>query len=214
MIAFLACAVFGAVLLVAQLAAGVGSDDAGGHGHAHEHAHEHAHGAEAAHAARGAEQRGHPLAGLGAGMVGLRPLAAAVAFFGLAGAAVLARGGGVPAALVAAVPAGVVAAALTAALLRLLLRFESDGAVRLDAARGADATVYVPIPPGGAGKVQLALQGRLVECTATAADTAAYPTGARVLVVDVTPDGGLLVAADPAAPPARGPLPHLRSTPS
>jgi hypothetical protein len=74
--------------------------------------------------------------------------------------------------------------------------------------------VYVPVSARAAGKVQLALQGRLVECTATAADGASYPTGARVLVVDVAPDGGLLVAADPAAPSARGPLPPLRSTPS
>jgi hypothetical protein len=62
-----------------------------------------------------------------------------------------------------------------------------------------------------AGKVQLTLQGRLVECSATAADGGSYPTGARVLVVDVAPDGGLLVAADPAAQVAGGSLPSSRS---
>ena len=74
--------------------------------------------------------------------------------------------------------------------------------------------MYVPVAPGAAGKVQLALQGRLVECSATAADGASYPTGARVLVVDVAPGGGVLVAADPAAPPTRGAPTPPRTLPS
>jgi membrane protein implicated in regulation of membrane protease activity len=209
MVAFLACAVFGAVLLVALLVAGGGSADGGT---------EAAHDASAAHAGAGAghdaEHHDGGLVSLAMSLVGLRPFAAAVAFFGLAGAAVRARGGDVTAALLVAAPVGLVAAVLTALLLRTLLRFESDGTVRLERALGSSATVYVPIPAGGAGKVQLALQGRLVECSATAADRVTYPTGARVLVVDVTPDGGLLVAADPAAPAtpaARGGLPSPRS---
>jgi hypothetical protein len=102
---------------------------------------------------------------------------------------------------------------LTAALLRTLLRLDSDGTVRLERAVGAEATVYVPVSAGAAGKVQLTLQGRLVECSATAADGGAYATGARVLVVGVTRDGGVLVAEDPAAPSARGALTSSRSLP-
>jgi membrane protein implicated in regulation of membrane protease activity len=134
----------------------------------------------------------------------MRPVAAGVAFFGLAGAAVRAHGVGPAAALAAALAAGVAAAVAAALLLRTLLRFESDGTVHLDRAVGAEATVYVPIAAGGTGKVQLALQGRLVECSATSADGASYATGAQVLVVDRAPNGGLLVAADPAAPVRRG----------
>jgi hypothetical protein len=203
MVAFLACAVFGAVLLVALLVSGAAGGDGGHAGPEHGSAH----GTDAVH---------HPPspAALALLVVGLRPMAAAVAFFGLAGAAVLSRGGSVPAALGAAGGAGLAAALTTAALFRLLLRFEHDGTVRLDRALGAEGTVYLAIPPGGAGKVQLALQGRLVECSATAADGAAYPTGARVLVVDVAPGGGLLVAADPAAPAGRGAPSSLRSSAS
>jgi hypothetical protein len=203
MLAFLACAVFGAVLLLAQLAAGVGGAEAD---------------APDADTPDGDPTAGgHPggaLAALGASLAGLRPLAAGVAFFGLAGAAVRARGGSTGAALLAAVPAALAAAALTAALLRTLLRLDSDGTVRLEGAVGAEATVYVPVRGAAAGKVQLALQGRLVECSATAADGGSYPTGARVLVVDVAPEGGLLVAADPAAPAARGGPTPSRSAPS
>jgi hypothetical protein len=202
MLAFLACAVFGAVLLLAQLAAGVGAATP-------------TPDADRRTATRPpARTTAGALAALGASLAGLRPLAAGVAFFGLAGAAVRARGGSTGAALLAAVPAALAAAALTAALLRTLLRLDSDGTVRLEGAVGAEATVYVPVRGAAAGKVQLALQGRLVECSATAVDDASYPTGARVLVVDVAPDGGLLVAADPTAPLARGPLPRSWSPPS
>jgi hypothetical protein len=190
---FLACAVFGAVLLLALLVAGAGGGDGDTDG---AHAGDHGDG-------------WHPLTAL----VSLRPLAAGLTFFGLAGAALRGRGTELITAVPVAGGAGVLAAVLTAALLRVLLRLESDGTVRLDDAPGREAVVYVPIPAGGAGKVQLALQGRLVESLATAADGHAYPTGARVLVVDRAPDGGLLVAADPAAPHGRGAPPHARSTP-
>jgi hypothetical protein len=208
---FLACAVFGGVLLLALFVAGAAGGDAShvdgagdpGGGSMDQS------GAQAA-ASPGAPVDGsHPLAAL----VGLRPLAAGLTFFGLAGAALRGRGAEWATAVPAATGAGALAAVLTAALLRSLLRFESDGAVRLDDAPGREAVVYVAIPAGGAGKVQLALQGRLVESLATAADGLAYPTGARVLVVDRAPDGGLLVAADPAAPPGRGAPPPYRSTP-
>ena len=188
MVAFLACAVFGGVLLLAQLLlGGIDADAAGDDGSG---------------------------AGDALSIAGLRPLAAGVAFFGLAGAGVRASGRSVTVALLVGVAAALVAAAATAALLRSLRRLDSDGTVRLDRAVGAEATVYVPVSARSAGKVHLALQGRVVECTATAADDASYPTGARVLVVDVTPDGGVLVAADPAAPVGRGSLPPRWSPPS
>jgi membrane protein implicated in regulation of membrane protease activity len=211
MAAFLACAVFGAVLLLAQLLFGGadldGTSDPGGD----------VHGIAAAHDPGGPSSDptpGHSASAFGLSVVGLRPMAAALAFFGLAGAAVQARGGGTAAALLAAVPAALAAAVATAALLRSLVRLDSDGTVRLEGAVGGEATVYVPVSARAAGKVHLALQGRVVECSATAVDDASYPTGARVLVVDVAPDGGLLVAADPTAPLARGPLPRSWSPPS
>ena len=187
MLAFLACAVFGGVLLLLQLVAGAAGDasDAGGHG------------APAAHDGDGSHAKD------GLNLLSVRALSAALAFFGLAGALALTRGAGTPIALAAGGAAGGAAAAGVAALTRQLLRFESDGAPRLTNAVGAVATVYIPVPAAraGVGKVQLTLQGRVVECAAVTADDWPLATGAPVLVIDV--DGEtLVVAADPALPRA------------
>jgi hypothetical protein len=185
---YLACAVFGGVLLVLQLAGGLSGAD----GHAHG-----ATDADGGHAPHGV----HTVVQLAS----LRALAAARAGFGLAGAGLRASGVRDGVALAGAVVLGLAAGAAVAALTRLLLRFESDGTVRLASAVGLPATVYVPIPRAGAGrgKVQLALQGRLVECEAVTADDAPLATGAPVLVVDVADGGTLVVSTDPMPPLTR-----------
>ena len=183
---YLACAVFGGLLLVLQLAGGLVSGDgdashaAGGTGHAGDGGH-------------------HAPAPLQ--LPSLRTLAAAIAGFGLAGAGLLAAGSPGGVSLAGALAVALIAGAGVAALTRLLLRFESDGTVQLARAVGLTATVYVPIPGagGGSGKVTLALQGRLVECQAVTADDAPLPTGATVLVVDVANGDTLVVAPDPVA---------------
>ena len=187
---YLACAVFGGLLLVLQLAGGLlaGDGDA-------------SHGAgSAGTAADGGHHHGAPTLELPT----LRTLAAAVAGFGLAGAGLRAGGTSAALSLAGALATGLTAGLAVAALTRLLLRFESDGTVQLAHAVGLPATVYVPIPRSGAGsgKVQLALQGRLVECAAVTADDAPLATGSPVLVVDVANGDTLVVATDPA-PAAR-----------
>jgi hypothetical protein len=204
MTAFLACAVFGALLLVLQLVSGLGDGaDGGPDGASLPDAHAPA------------------LAGLQ--LFGLRAIAAALAFGGLAGAAATARGLGVPLAGGAALAAAALAAVGVAALTRLMLRFESDGTVRLERAVGTTATVHVAVPPRGlgAGKVQLAVQGRLVECPAISSEAATLPTGAPVLIVDVADGGTLVVTPDVTAPrdpaargPAATPLPSPRPEPA
>jgi hypothetical protein len=174
---YLACAVFGGLLLVLQIAGGFVGGDADAH-----------HGGE--------QPGGHGIAQLPP----LRVLSAAVAAFGLAGLGLRAAGVGPAAAAVGAVALALVAGAAVAALTRALLRFERDGVVRLAGAVGRPATVYVPIPAagGGAGKVQLALQGRVVEAAAVCAEPAALATGAPVVVVDVTEGETLVVVPDPS----------------
>jgi hypothetical protein len=184
---YLACAVFGGLLLLLQLVGGaVGADS--GHGDVDGH---------------------HGLGLLGHGgllqVPSLRTIAAAFAGFGVTGAGLNATGAGRGAALAGALAAALVAGGVVALLTRLLLRFESDGAVRLADAVGRPATVYLSIPGagGGAGKVQLALQGRIVDCPAIAADATPLATGAPVVVVDVHDDRTLVVAPDPSAPATR-----------
>ncbi|GLC26122.1 hypothetical protein [Roseisolibacter agri] len=186
---YLACAVFGGLLLVLQLLGGVMGAEAGHHDVGGDH-HD------------GPGLLGHE--GL-LQLPSLRTVAAALAAFGLAGAGLLAAGAGSGVSLAAAVGTGVAAGVAVAALTRVLLRFESDGVVQLAHAVGLPATVYVAIPAagGGAGKVQLALQGRIVDCAAVAADPQPLASGQAVVVVDVTDGDTLVVAPDPTAGPAR-----------
>lgn len=184
---YLACAVFGGLLLLLQLVGGsVGAHDGAGDADGH----------------HGLGLFGHD--GL-LQIPSLRTVAAAVAGFGLAGAGLLSAGLGRGSALAGALAAALVAGAAVVLLTRLLLRFESDGTVRLAGAIGRPATVYVSIPGagGGAGKVQLSLQGRIVDCAAIAADATPLATGLPVVVVDVQDDRTLVVAPDPSAPAAR-----------
>jgi hypothetical protein len=177
---FAACAVIGAVLLVAQIAlTGFGAHaDAPDHpGTAHDVAHAVGHGLD---------------------LFSARSITAGLAFFGVAGAAA-ARAGWRPG-LVAfcAVTAGLVAMTAVAWIMSQLLRLEDDGTVRLEGAVGAAATVYLAIPGahGGVGKVTLTLQGRTVEYEAVTAG-ARLPTGAPVVVVDVVAPGTLEVTLTP-----------------
>jgi hypothetical protein len=181
---YLACAVFGGLLLVLQLAGGLFGGDG-----------------DASHAAGDSGGGGHHHGAPTLQLPTLRTLAAAIAGFGLAGAGLRAGGTSPVLTLAGALAIGLVAGLAVAALTRLLLRFESDGTVQLARAVGLPATVYVPIPRsgGGSGKVQLALQGRVVECTAITADDAPLATGSSVLVVDVANGDTLVVATDPVA---------------
>src|SRR5690606_11535446 len=103
--------------------------------------------------------------GEGFELLSVRSVAAGVGFFGLAGLAAQSLGIASLVATVAGLLAGAGALVGTAILMRQVLRFDSDGSIRLDRAIGAPATVYLTIPPGrsGPGKVHLSLQGRTVE---------------------------------------------------
>jgi hypothetical protein len=143
-------------------------------------------------------------AGLGEGLefTSLRALAAGTAFFGLTGWGLLRAGWAAWLVVAGALVAGAVAAVAVAVLMRLLLRFESDGAVRIENALWQPATVYVPIPgeKAGAGKVTLSLQGRLVEYQAVTSDGTVLPTGTPVTVVDVVAPDTLEVVRTPDTP--------------
>jgi len=179
----LVCALVGGGVVVLQLVLGLLGLD---HDAVPHDVHVHVHVGHAGHAADAAHHGLH--------LTSLRALAAGLAFFGLTGYGLLragwSAGGAVALALVA-----------VAVLLRLLLRLESDGVVRIENALWQPATVYVPIPgaKAGAGKVTLSLQGRLVEYQAVTPEPA-LPTGAAVTVVDVVSSDTLEVVRTPATP--------------
>jgi membrane protein implicated in regulation of membrane protease activity len=121
------------------------------------------------------------------GVLTFRTLVAALAFFGVAGKA--ARGGGYPEAtsFVIALVVGCSAMFGTYWLMRFISGLSSSGTESIRNAVGCRATVYVPIPAarGGAGKVQLTLQNRIVEYQAVTDDADRLKTGESVRVVGV-----------------------------
>jgi hypothetical protein len=175
---FLACAFAGGAILALQLVLGLlGLDhhDAAGAELGHDG---HAFGADAA-----------------LNLLSVRALLAGVTFFGLAGLALAERAAWLS--LPGAALAGAAAAVAVAALMRSMLRAESDGVVRLEGAVGRTGSVYLSIPAGGdvPGKVHLHLQGRLVECQAVSRE--ALSTGTSVLVIDVAGPGTVEVVPSP-----------------
>jgi len=177
---FVACAVVGGVVLVAQLLLGIAGADHGADG-AGDH--------ELAHGYGEAE---------GLNLLSVRAIAAGVAFFGVAGAALSAAGADAWVATPAALAVGGGAMLGVAAAMRAMLRLEGDAAVHVEEALGQSARVYLTVPGAraGKGKVHITLRERTVEYQAVTADRAALPTGAEVFIVDVVgPDTVEVVGA-------------------
>lgn len=130
------------------------------------------------------------------GVISFRTLVAAIAFFGIAGMAANAAGLSLPQQIVLAVVSGIGAMYLVYWLMSLLYRLGEDNTVRIDSAVGCEGKIYVAIPAGESrrGKIQLDLQGRLMEYEAVTAVPSGLPTGVRVVVVGVVDDGVLEVA--------------------
>ncbi|MCE9607221.1 MAG: hypothetical protein K8U03_20230 [Planctomycetia bacterium] len=120
------------------------------------------------------------------GMLTLRTVTAALAFFGLTGLAMNASDVAPIAALAIASAAGVASLYFVHWMMRSLSHLKAEGTVRIKDAVGTVGSVYIPIPAGnaGPGKVQIMLQGRTVELSAMT-EHAALPTGARIVVTKV-----------------------------
>ena len=177
---FLVCALLGGGVLVVQLAASVLGLDA-------DHDVHDVHGGLDA----------HDIAG-GLDLLSVRGMAAAVAFFGIAGRGALAAGLDVLPATALGTGAGALAALAVAAIMRLFRNFESDGVVRMERAIGQPARVHVKVPGGSdrPGKVMMTLQGRLLELPAVSLE-GELPTGTEVTVVGVTDDDTVEVVRTP-----------------
>jgi len=212
---FLFCAVLGGTVMVCQFLmtlgglggsdthADAGAADAMAHDVPHDIAHGDAPGGEAhADQAQGDEHgHGHGSSWL-FGVLSFRTLVAAVAFFGIAGMAAHSAGWPPASQVEAAVLAAVGALFLVYWLMRLMSSFNEEDTVRIQRAVGQEGTVYIPIPPAhvGAGKIQVRVQGRLMEYEAVTSTAYEMPAGARARVVGVAGLGRLEV--DPVPEPA------------
>lgn len=159
---FLACAIVGGVVLLAQFVLG----------------------------AIGAEHHdvsGHDAPSDGLHLLSVRALSAAIAFFGVGGLGARALGLPMFFGVIVALLLGLGAMLGVAVAMRSMLRLERDASVDIARAVGESGTVYVPVPAAaaGVGKVILTLQGRTVEYQAVTPEGQPLPTGMSVLVVDV-----------------------------
>ena len=137
------------------------------------------------------------------GVLTLRTVVAALAFFGLAGKATLAAGKPPSVALAVAIAAGVAAMYGVYALMRAIYGLQSDGTFRIRASLGQRGAVYIPIPAGrqGVGKVQIKVQGRLVELAAMTAHGERLATGVQVEVLELVGPRTVLVGPIDAPSP-------------
>lgn len=121
------------------------------------------------------------------GVISLRTVVAAVTFFGLAGMASMSADQGPYVALPIALIAGASAMFVVHFLMRSLSKLSQDGKLRIRNAVGKTATVYIPIAAHNAspGKIQVRLQGRLVEVIAMNGTPDTLATGTNVRVVGV-----------------------------
>jgi len=119
-------------------------------------------------------------------VLSFKTLVAFFTFFGLGGLASRKSGLEPGPTMLIALGAGLAALYVVAYLMSMLFRLQSRGNINLANAVGQTGKVYLRIPEknSGTGKVNVMVQGRLVECKARTTGTE-IPTGAEVKVVGV-----------------------------
>lgn len=211
---FLFCALVGGTVLVCQLVLtllGFGADDIADVGHdgldlGRDAGSDLAHDTADNGSASGEPDSEHPGHNHSStwlfGVISFRTLVAAATFFGLAGMASRAASLSLVNQLLIALACGVGAMYLVHWLMSLMYRLSEDNTVRINRAVGREGMVYLPVPAGktGPGKVQLRLQGRMMEYEAVTSAMSDLPTGARVVVVGVVAGNVLEVAPTEQSP--------------
>lgn len=95
-------------------------------------------------------------------------------------------------AMLAAVGGGGVALWIMAKITQMVMGLQSSGTLNLRNAIGQEGRVYLTIAEGQTGKVQVAVQGRLVELNAVGFDGKGFKTGETVWVTGIQ-SGNILV---------------------
>ena len=117
-----------------------------------------------------------------------------ILIFGLAGLTLSVQFGVAPLwSLTGATAAGGFTMWVVGLLFLFMQRMQSSGNVRMANAVGQVGKVYLHIPAGGLGKIEVVVQGRLMVADAMAKGEVNIPTGAQVKVVGVSGPGTLVV---------------------
>jgi len=136
---------------------------------------------------------GHGDHDMGAGMLSFTGLTAFFMLFGITGLVMrLEQGLGAMVSSGIAFMVGLFTMWLVAQVLRAVYRLRSSGNVDANNAVGEEGRVYLTIPGGGRGQVEVTVQGRLKVLDAVAEQPGELKTGAHVRVVRVI-EGNVLV---------------------
>ncbi len=84
-----------------------------------------------------------------------------------------------------AVTTGVLTMVILKVVMQKTMSLQSSGTLQVDSAIGTEGTVYLKIPAGGKGKVQLTIQGCMQVMDAVSDADTDLPTGTVVVVVSV-----------------------------
>ena len=132
----------------------------------------------------------------GFSLISVRSVIAFGTFFGWGGVVALSNGFTGTKVLMFGFLAGFVAMIAVAYIFFQLLRLQEDGTVELYQAIGKTAEIYLSVPEAtkGKGKIHITLGDKLMEFDAIS-NGDAFPTGARVKVMDVLNENVMLVKA-------------------
>lgn len=128
-------------------------------------------------------------------IISIRTLSAAATFFGLVGMASLAGGQSTSVSLTFASLAGYAAMYSVYWVFKQIFNLETSGNEEIENAIGVIGKVYIPIDPGGKGKIQLKLQGRTVEYQAISDHANRLATGMNVMITEVISSDTVKVAS-------------------
>ena len=123
--------------------------------------------------------------GSGFRYLSLHGLSSFFMMFGLVGLALNHQGAGAGASILGGLVAGAAAIWIIVRLFRFALRLQSSGTLPAQAAAGCLGSVYLTIPAGGVGRVNVRIGQRLREMDAIAADGLELPTGTAIRVLRV-----------------------------
>ncbi len=132
----------------------------------------------------------------GFSLLSIQGLSSFFMMFGFVGLAVSYTGFSTLASVAAAFFSGAGALLLVGWITSSMYRLQSSGNVQVKNAIGSQGTVYLTIPKGGTGSVQINVQNRLRTMDAVAADKKEIKTGQGIKVVEVRGDDILIVEKD------------------
>ncbi|HOX07752.1 MAG TPA: hypothetical protein PK280_15235 [Planctomycetota bacterium] len=127
-------------------------------------------------------------------LLSLQSITAFLLMFGLTGFVMLRHAGLHPGwCVLGGAASGCLMVVLIGCVFKGFMRMQSSGTLDLRNAVGQEGTVYLRIPPGGTGKVQIPVQGRLLTLDAVSDAREELKSGERVKVGEVVSGGVLKV---------------------